>query len=153
MTKTAFAEDTQIDSGIVIMWAGTLSNIPSGWALCDGNNGTSDLTGRFVKGHPNDGTTPGNTGGADSITLSVSQLPSHSHTGSTDTSGNHNHGVEWDSFSAAVGADHPGHGTGGTSESNTKGSHTHTVDFGSTGSGSSIENRPPFYEVAFIQKL
>jgi microcystin-dependent protein len=34
--------------GIIVMWSG--SNIPSGWALCDGTNGTPDLRGRFVLG-------------------------------------------------------------------------------------------------------
>ena len=36
--------------GIVTMWSGTINNIPFGWALCDGTNGTPDLRGRFVLG-------------------------------------------------------------------------------------------------------
>jgi hypothetical protein len=34
----------------IIMWSGTLATIPAGWALCDGNNGTPNLTNRFIYG-------------------------------------------------------------------------------------------------------
>lgn len=34
--------------GAIIMWNG--SNIPNGWALCDGKNETPDLRGRFIIG-------------------------------------------------------------------------------------------------------
>src|SRR3989304_8183330 len=36
--------------GGIIMWSGLLVNIPNGWALCDGMNGTPDLRGQFIKG-------------------------------------------------------------------------------------------------------
>lgn len=32
------------------MWSGTLGNIPAGWQLCDGTNGTPDLENTFVVG-------------------------------------------------------------------------------------------------------
>ena len=34
----------------IIMWSGTAADIPTGWALCDGTNGTPNLTDRFVLG-------------------------------------------------------------------------------------------------------
>ena len=34
-----------IPSGTIWMWHGTVDNIPEGWAICDGNNGTPDLRG------------------------------------------------------------------------------------------------------------
>ena len=37
-------------SGIICMWHGLIANIPGGWLLCDGSNGTPDLRNRFVKG-------------------------------------------------------------------------------------------------------
>ena len=52
----------------IVMWYGTTSNIPAGWALCDGvatlNDGTKtpNLMGKFIKGRADDGipsTTPG----------------------------------------------------------------------------------------------
>lgn len=32
----------------IIMWHGSSSNIPKGWALCDGNNGTPNLLNNFI---------------------------------------------------------------------------------------------------------
>ena len=88
-----------VPSGIISMWSGAVSAIPSGWNLCDGNNGTPNLVGKFIKG----GSTAGTTGGsgttssngshthstpnhshshslsAGSHTLSTSQMPSHKH--------------------------------------------------------------------------
>ena len=61
-------------TGGIIMWSGSVASIPSGWALCDGTNGTPNLQNRFVVGAGNT-YTPADTGGsADAI------IPSHSHT-------------------------------------------------------------------------
>jgi hypothetical protein len=38
----------QFPVGGIIMWAGLESEIPTGWSLCDGLNGTPDLRSRFV---------------------------------------------------------------------------------------------------------
>jgi hypothetical protein len=38
------------DSGIIVIWSGAIIDIPAGWFLCDGNNGTPDLRARFVFG-------------------------------------------------------------------------------------------------------
>jgi hypothetical protein len=50
-------------AGLIAMWYGLLSAIPSGWLLCDGQNGTPDLRSKFVKGSAA-GVDPGATGGA-----------------------------------------------------------------------------------------
>lgn len=40
--------------GIIVMWSGSIENIPDGWGLCNGDNNTPDLRGRFVLGvNPN----------------------------------------------------------------------------------------------------
>ena len=36
--------------GTIIPYAGDLSKIPYGWHLCDGTNGTPDLSSRFLEG-------------------------------------------------------------------------------------------------------
>lgn len=41
----------------VMYFAGDLSEIPEGWALCDGQNGTPDLMGKVIVGSASDGTT------------------------------------------------------------------------------------------------
>ncbi len=35
-------------AGGIIMWSGTIASIPAGWALCNGANGTPDLTDKFI---------------------------------------------------------------------------------------------------------
>jgi hypothetical protein len=39
-----------IPTGAIILWSGSIGSIPTGWALCDGTNGTPDLRNRFVIG-------------------------------------------------------------------------------------------------------
>lgn len=49
--------------GTIMPWSGAIVDIPSGWFLCDGNNGTPDLRNRFLVGAG--GTyAPGATGGS-----------------------------------------------------------------------------------------
>lgn len=52
-----------LPTGLIVMWHGLIANIPSGWALCDGANGTPDLRTRFVQGAAA-GVEAGATGGA-----------------------------------------------------------------------------------------
>src|SRR3990167_9262011 len=56
-----------IPAGIIVSWSGTIANIPSGWILCDGSNGTPDLRSRFVRGAPAS-TDAGATGGSETHT-------------------------------------------------------------------------------------
>jgi|GEM_PF-7016498 len=68
-----YAEDIQQEyapaerTGI---WTGTLANIPSGWYLEDGNNGTVNMLDRFIQSVPDAMTDPGTTGGATAKTTS-----------------------------------------------------------------------------------
>jgi hypothetical protein len=39
-----------LPTGVVCMWSGAITAIPTGWYLCDGNNSTPDLRGKFVIG-------------------------------------------------------------------------------------------------------
>ena len=61
--------------GSIIMFNGKAEEIPSGWAICNGENGTPNLIDRFILGS----TYAGSTGGASQVKLSVSQLPPHRH--------------------------------------------------------------------------
>ena len=53
---------------MIVMWSGAIGDIPRGWGLCDGRNGTPDLRRRFILGIASD--SEGRTGGS----------RSHSHT-------------------------------------------------------------------------
>ena len=143
-------------TGMIMMFTG--SSAPSGWAFCDGNNGTPDLRNRFIVGA---GSTysSGDTGGADNVTLTATQMPNHVHYVSltTNSAGNHSHTY------AAYGG-----GTSGTvpalrfdgggavnSNTSTHNGHNHSVT-GNThqqGGGAAHENRPPYYALSYIMKL
>ena len=76
----------RIPKGVIVMWSGTLATIPAGWALCDGTNGTPDLQNKFIRGATT-ATLPGTEGGADTVTLATTNLPSHAHTTTTGSTG------------------------------------------------------------------
>jgi len=39
--------------GMITLWAGAIVDVPSGWHLCDGTEGTPDLRDRFIVGAGN----------------------------------------------------------------------------------------------------
>jgi hypothetical protein len=53
---------TTFKAGMIILWHGSVVSIPSGWHLCDGNEGTPDLRDKFVVGAGNT-YNPDTTGG------------------------------------------------------------------------------------------
>jgi hypothetical protein len=78
----AIASVASIPSGIITMWSG--AELPEGWALCDGSEGTPDLRNRFVVGS-GDTYTTGDVGSGDSTLVvdsftgaSVEASPGHS---------------------------------------------------------------------------
>lgn len=106
--------------GLISMWSGSGTNLPAGWALCDGNNGTPNLQGKFVVGYQpgvleynqagnlselkfmasSNPQVAGKIGGASSHTLNKSNIPTHHHLAKGDgatvaiaPSGSHSHTV------------------------------------------------------------
>lgn len=74
-----------VQSGIIIMWGG--ESVPEGWVLCDGNNGTPNLTDKFV-------ICAGSTYSVDDTGGSANTaIFAHTHTSSIAEDGNHNHDV------------------------------------------------------------
>ena len=78
-----------VPKGVIAMWYGNSTNVPAGWALCDGSNGTPNMAGMFPVGAGN-ANAPYSTGGASSVTLTAANMPSHMHAISDP---GHNHGV------------------------------------------------------------
>jgi len=64
--------------GIIVIWSGTIDNIPSGWYLCDGTNGTPDLRSRFIYG-ASANKAVNSKGGYERVILDNSNLAKHSH--------------------------------------------------------------------------
>ncbi len=149
-----------VPPGVITMWSGSIAAIPAGWALCNGSNGTPDLTDRFVipadadSGGAND---VGDTGGSN--TISEANLPAHTHddgTLATSINGNHTHTDK--AYDAAFDGNnsnstHGGAGTTKNISTDASGIHNHNVT-GSTGStGSGTDYKPKYYALAFIMKL
>tara|TARA_R110000751_G_scaffold145545_1_gene249110 strand:- start:55 stop:696 length:642 start_codon:yes stop_codon:yes gene_type:complete len=148
----AIAAIDQVPSGVVLMWAGILANIPAGYNLCDGTNGTPNLIAKFIRCVATDATEPGSTGGADSITLTGAEsgLVSHSHSSSVSDPG-HNHSYPGGNGSAQGGAGDTPFGSHTTGSSST-GISVSVNSVGATDASSSHENMPAYYELAYIQK-
>lgn len=127
-TDISWGAASGIPQGGIIMWSGTLANIPSGWNLCDGNNSTPDLRDKFVRG-ATAGANPGATGGADTVTLNTTQIPNHRH-------------MEFCSDAT---------GTGNTTR---RGGTYHAGVWASdyVGGGLSHENMPVYFALAYIMK-
>ena len=110
-----------------------------GWAICNGNNETADLRGKFLVGYNPaeiDYNEAGKTGGEKTHVLTVNEIPAHTH-----------------SFGWKKGqADQNESGTFGELYDNAA-AHNRTTTTSSVGGGQPHENRPPYYTVLFIQKL
>jgi len=133
--------------GSIIIWNKKI--IPTGWVLCDGQNNTPDLRGRFVLGT---GKNPGSddagrafpnrnvnqTGGEQYHTLTIHEMPSHNHNITIGCIGN-------------------ACGLNGTGKGQIDSANTYPYKMGgymnNTGGGGSHNNMPPFYVLTYIMKL
>jgi microcystin-dependent protein len=143
-----------IPAGLISMWSGSIGSIPSGWYLCDGSNGTPNLTDRFIIGAGSSYAVNG-TGGVSSVTLTTNNMPAHTHTATStvtdpghvhqyllkqntgtgrSASGNESNGVLTDTTSANTGI-------------------TVATTNASVGSGTSFSILNPYYALAYIMKL
>jgi hypothetical protein len=77
--------------GAIMQWWGDTTNVPPGYALCDGQNGTPNLGDRFVVSA---GTTmtPGQTGGSIVVSINTSTVGDHNHNLTLNPAGGHSHG-------------------------------------------------------------
>ena len=87
----SFSAPSAFVSGMIILWSGNTGNIPTGFVLCNGQNGTPDLRNRFVVG-AGDVYNPGNTGGSTDATLVSHSHTINNHTHSFSGSDAHRHG-------------------------------------------------------------
>ena len=139
-------------TGMIIMWNGTPANVPTGWALCNGANGTPNLTDRFIVGAGNT-YGYGATGGTADATL-----VSHNHSGSTGGAGSHSHtyskpgGYSQFATGGTIGGGSAITGSSSTSTSSV-GNHTHSVSISTKGSSATNKNLPPYFALCYIMRL
>ena len=154
-----------IPSGGIILWSGSSSSIPTGWVLCNGSNGTPNLTNRFVIG-AGSGYGVGSTGGSADATL-----VSHSHTTDSIIEMNNTNGK---SLTGAIvkiseGFNREGTATGVFTKTN-DGNNTvtgslstspvsgvtmdanHRHGMTSAGTSGTNANLPPYYALCYIMK-
>jgi hypothetical protein len=126
-----------IPRGVVVLWSGQINALPSGWAICDGGNGTPDLRDQFIVGAGR-AYGVGATGGEALHRLTVDELPSH----------NHDNGI-WRLL-----VNNAGNGT--SQRTDYTPGEVNIIDARSiqpVGGDRPHENRPPYYALAFIMKL
>lgn len=132
-------------SGMIGMWLGDVNEIPTGWFLCDGDNGTPDMQDSFLK-IAVDETEIEDVGGSNTHTHASSNShthttgSSHTHTGSTDSkSGDYGTGVGGNG-----GANPHSHNVSSASSANTSSWNSTTVE------ANSSSNEPAYRTVAYI---
>ena len=148
---------------MIVIWNGAANAIPTGWALCDGNNGTPNLVAKFIIGAAGSGSyQPGYTGGEATKTLGTANLPSHTHTSGTLTATGGDHDHSYNQSNSVTYAFTGGSGSSrnqGSSSSSTGGSGSLTLSVsGNTGDqggtmGQSFSILPPYYALCYIMKL
>ena len=150
-----------IPKGSIIMFNGLSSEIPKGWHICDGTEGTPNLTGKFIKASD----TSGETGGKSTIQILEENMPKHTHTFvgnqvTTSESGAHTHTIrgKYGKYDNANNIEclETGLETDLITTSQS-GAHTHTIDMSATqlsyqGEGKPIEFEPLYYSLIYIMK-
>lgn len=153
-----------IPKGAIIMYNGLSSEIPEGWHICDGTEGTPNLIGKFIKAS----NISGETGGKSSLQILEENMPRHTHTFvgnkvTTSEAGAHTHtfrGKYGNSDNANAndrGCLESGSETDFITTSQSEG-HTHTIDMSTTqlsyqGGGKPIQFEPEYYSLIYIMKI
>lgn len=157
MTIRAFENDeSAFAQGTLLMWYGHIGNIPRGWLIANGTNGTNHMTNTFLQGATSDSQV-GNKESSNVKALSYAQMPRHRHFAETSTDGNHRHKEKCGGAASSndggvvylVSSDARDNTTLRTSYN---GSHNHDVDFNYKGSGTFMDWEPPYVTVMYIEK-
>ena len=128
-----FVQDTsgEIPIGGIILWYGSIVSIPAHWHLCDGSSGTIDLRDKFIICAGSTYAVAA-TGGETTHALTEAEMPAHYHE------------VTY------VNTADPGAGSARHTVTTPS---TPTVNTSTVGSGTAHENMPPYYALAYIQRI
>jgi microcystin-dependent protein len=150
-TWASVAPPTSFVTGMILLWSGSIASVPSGWALCDGTNGTPNLRDRFVVGAGSTYAVNATGGSANAIVVS------HTHTATSSVSDpGHNHqtteGVVLQNGGDFFTTGLQSTGRGISTNTKTTGISVST-SVASAGSSGTNANLPPYYALAYIMKL
>jgi hypothetical protein len=169
LTPPAVVPPAPVPQGGIIMWSGLITNIPVGWALCDGSAGTPDLRDRFIVGARTD------SGGAARTNITGSLTVTGGSKDATLVGHRHNF-VADDNLGGLAGTNIAGYGSnrlqrisGGGSEGggdlhhfetslprrvDSNGNIITSAGISGTNEGDGTNaNLPPYYALAFIMKI
>lgn len=134
-----------VPQGGIIMWSGSIVSIPTGWALCDGTNGTPDLRNKFIVGAGSTYAVAATGGSTDAVVVSHNHTltdPGHAHSYYRVDSGTPQvDGADVASFVYQLHV------------AQTTGSSTTGVSIAAAGVSGVNANLPPYYAIAYIMKL
>lgn len=162
VTAQAFIGIGAFVTGMILMWSGLDNNIPTGWALCNGNNGTPDLRGRFVlasgQGIGLTNRTVNQKGGVERHQLSLNEMPSHNHQLNdpghlhTWTATTKDQNRRQSPKAQELSKGNSPYGFPGDTMSKDTDSKKTGITIQNTGGNQTHENMPPFYVLAYIMK-
>jgi hypothetical protein len=132
----------QTPNGVIFAWdaiirdkdgtpTGEYHSVPDGWKICNGENGTPDLTGKFLMGAASL-SGAGETGGK----ANIKESGIHAHSGTTGVTRGPDHGISCS-----------GKCSGGRTAA-----HSHSFDTGESGTHSHGSNLPPYYKYQALQE-
>ena len=158
--KLSAVIDSGVPKGTVFPWYGDISNIPYGFALADGSNGTKNLTDYFLVAAGSKYSL-GNTGGLKEVQLTADENVSHYH-GIGDYHQGNNSGTflglnRNETFllppgGGVIGWNGKGHGFGYSAAESLVGEQVTSIAIGVNAS-KPHENRPPYFAVYYIEKI
>lgn len=146
IATTEFVVANSVPSGLIAIWSGASSAIPTGWLLCNGTSSTPDLRNRFVVGAGSTYAVGATGGSADAVVVS------HSHT-ATVTDPGHLHTYEMADATARVSSGSGNYHYYSRTVTNTSTATTGiTVANSTTGVSGTNANLPPYYALCYIMK-
>ena len=151
VATTAFVQtalSSAFTTGMIMLWSGASSAIPTGWLLCDGSNSTPDLRNRFVVGAGSTYSVGATGGSADAVVVS------HTHTAtSVVTDPGHSHQYIRDKDAGSISSHQYSDSNAGylNTSTSTTGITVATTN-ASTGVSGTNANLPPYYALCYIMK-
>lgn len=164
LEKAVSAPAVAFVKGMIMMWGGAIKDIPRGWHLCDSTAGTVDLRDKFIVGAGSSysvGATDGNLNNTAKITLTYKDIPAHRHLFIGDTNINNANTLSragsdegsWSGSGGGKGYIWMTHGAVYKDSSSAYKNEEYNHNDYCTVYSQSMDNRPPYYALAYIQYI
>jgi hypothetical protein len=130
---------TPVPTGAILLWSGSIGSIPSGFALCNGLNGTPDLRNRFIVGAGSTYAVDATGGSTDAIVVSHTHSivdPGHAHNIASAVTGGGTRLSQGDAFLSNI----------------PTATATTGITVSATGTSGTNANLPPYYALCYIMK-